>query len=78
MTMLTMLTTSSNSLPPPPPFEKLLQLFDNTRPGGQDRGARIQLKRVRFGVFSTPHFVPTALSSQWMSYGGSQLTLLRK
>ena len=35
------------------------------RPGGQDREARIKIKQIHFGVFSTSCFVPPALSSGW-------------
>ena len=33
------------------------------RPGGQDREARIQMKQIHFGVFSTSCFAPLMISS---------------
>ena len=45
---------------------------------GWDRGAKIQYKRVNFGVFSMCRFAPLVLSSDWLFLRGSKLTLLRK
>ena len=36
------------------------------RPSSRDRGARIKLKRVHFGVFSTSRFAPPAFSLDWI------------
>ena len=40
----------------------MMKTFEDTRqkPDGQDRGARIQFKRVHFGVFAKSRFAPRA------------------
>lgn len=47
-------------------------------PGGRDLGARIQFKRLHFGVLSASLVLQTENVIILVSHGGSQLTLWRK